>query len=285
MEYRGTASASRDRRPCVPANDTQGAIAASPRVSSRSRFLPRLAWHRGPRSRGQSLVEFAISVPVVLLMLLFGIDFGRVFLGWVTLNNTVREAANYAALYPTAWGSPATAASHPEYVRLIGSESSGINCTMPSTLPAPSFPNGTDIGSPAVVAITCRFSLITPLMSGILGSPINVSSSASFPIRSGVIAGVPVGSSLPQGTPSPTGTPSPSVDPSVAPSPTPVPNCIVPNLVSTNTSQATRTWTDAGFTATNLQFSPLVPPNGNITSQNLQSGSSQPCNSTMTVVH
>ena len=32
---------------------------------------------------GQSLVEFALTVPIILLIMLFAIDFGRVFLGWV----------------------------------------------------------------------------------------------------------------------------------------------------------------------------------------------------------
>jgi hypothetical protein len=233
------------------------------------------------RGRGQSLVEFAISIPLVLLMLLFGIDFGRVFLGWVTLNNTVREAANYAALYPTAWGSPAAAASHPEYVRLIGAESSGINCSMPATLPPPTFPNGTDIGSPAVVAITCRFSLITPLIKNILGSPISVSSSASFPIRSGVIAGIPVGSGLPQGTPTPSQAPG-SPPPSPTPAPTPA-MCSVPNLVGTTTNQAGQPWKAAGFGAGNLLFNPLVPPHYTIGHQTLSAAASVACTSTMTV--
>ena len=232
--------------------------------------------------RGQSLVEFAISIPVVLLMLLFGIDFGRVFLGWVTLNNTVREAANYAALYPTAWGTPAAATSHPEYVRLIGAEALGINCSMPATLPPPTFPNGTDIGSPAVVAITCRFSLITPVIGRILGSPISVSSSASFPIRSGVIAGIPVGSGLPQGTATPSQAPA-SQAPSPSPAPTPVPTCTVPDLKNKNTSAAGGIWTTAGFSASNLLYSPLVPPNYTIKTQSLTKNTTVVCTSTVTV--
>ena len=31
------------------------------------------------------MAEFALTVPMALLMVLFGLDFGRVFLGWVTL--------------------------------------------------------------------------------------------------------------------------------------------------------------------------------------------------------
>lgn len=219
-------------------------------------------------------------MPVVLLMVLFGIDFGRVFLGWVTLNNVAREAANYAAVNPTAWGSPATAASHAEYVRLIGAESQGINCKMPATLPAPTYPNGTDIGSPAVVSITCQFSLITPLIGNIVGNPVSVTSSASFPIRSGTIAGVPVGSTAPQGTP---GSTAPPATPGPSPAPTPVPTCTVPNFKNSNTSAAIGTWTGAGFTASHLLFNPLVPPNYTIKTQSLTKSSVVVCTSTMSV--
>jgi len=242
---------------------------------------------RRNRSRGQGLVEFAISLPVVLLMILFGVDFGRVFVGWISLTNAVREAASFAALNPTAWTAPGNPAVVTEYRRLITAEAANINCTLPGTLPDPTFPNGTDIGSPAVVAITCQFSLITPLISNILGSPIPVSASSSFPVRSGTINGTPTGGGLPSAgataipTPSQLPTQSPIPTPSAAP--TPVPTCTVPDFLNVNTSQATNKWTAAGFTANNLAFSPLVPPNYKIKSQTTSAGTSLPCSSSITV--
>ena len=48
------------------------------------------------RRRGQTLAEFAISLPI-LLLLLFGIlEFGRLFQSWVTIQNAARTAARYA---------------------------------------------------------------------------------------------------------------------------------------------------------------------------------------------
>lgn len=254
-------------------------------VTARRRLGRRL----GLNPRGQSLVEFAISFPVVMLMILFGIDFGRVFMGWVTLNNAVREAANFAAINPTAWTSPGNPAAQAEFTRLINSESSRINCTMPNPLPAPTFPSGQTVGSPVTVAITCRFSLITPLVGRILGSQINVSASASFPIRSGVIAGSGFSGGLPSFSPAPTVGPTPTVIPTATPFPTPsaiptpVPTCTVPDLVNTQTTQATKAWTDAGFSANNLTFNPLVPPNYKIRTQTLTRNTVLVCSSTMTV--
>jgi len=50
--------------------------------------------------RGQSLVEFALVLPLLLVLLLMAVDFGRVYFGWVTLTNASRVGANYAAAPP-----------------------------------------------------------------------------------------------------------------------------------------------------------------------------------------
>lgn len=240
---------------------------------------------RRHKGRGQSLVEFAITLPIVLLMVLFGIDFGRVYLGWVTLNNAVREAANFAAYNPTGW-SPRNNGVVTEYERLIATEAAAINCTLPAPIPDPSFPSGSSIGSPAVVAVTCQFSLITPLIGAILGQPLNVSASASFPIRSGAIQNIPVGTIAP--TPSgsiPTVEPPPTAEPppTVAPTPTPVPTCRVPNFRNDWTDDALVDWTGAGFNTNNMIFSPLVPPDYRIRTQTLTANQWVACDSTITV--
>src|SRR5262245_7941185 len=269
----------------------------TPRGNTRTAAVERAQTGRGGRRfgldpRGQSLVEFALAAPVVLLMVLFGVDFGRVFLGWVSLTNAARAAANFAAINPTAWGALPNSAAQAEFVNRINNETQGINCVLPAELPDPTFPSGTALGSPAVVSLTCRFSLITPIIGNIIGSSIPVSVTASFPIRSGMINGVPAtsGGTLPtiaptatpiMPTPSPSPTPTPVPTPVVTP--TPVPNCIVPDFKSTSTSTATATWVAAGFSASNLSFSPLVPPHFTIKHQTLTKGKSVPCTSAMTV--
>lgn len=229
---------------------------------------------------GQGLIEFAISLPVVLLMILMGIDFGRVFLGWVTLNQAVREAANFAAYNPDGW-SPKNAGVVTEYERLITTEAAAINCVLPTPIPDPAFPSGNGIGDPAVVAITCKFGLITPLISSIVGQQLNVSASASFPIRSGVIQGVPVGSAAPGPT---TSLPPASITPPPPPTETPIPMCTVPNLIGVESNKAVnQNWRPAGFDPNKLLFSPIPNPKYTIRSQSLPALSSQPCDSTMTV--
>ncbi len=48
-----------------------------------------------PKTRGQAFVEFALVLPVVLLMLFASVDFGRAYFGAVGLNQAAREGARY----------------------------------------------------------------------------------------------------------------------------------------------------------------------------------------------
>lgn len=52
------------------------------------------------RARGQSLVELALALPVLLLLLLGTIDLGQMFFDYIQLRNGVREGASYGARFP-----------------------------------------------------------------------------------------------------------------------------------------------------------------------------------------
>ena len=281
----------------------------------------RKAGQHKDRSRGQSMVEFALVLPLILLLMLIAIDFGRVFLGWVALNNSARVAANFAATNPNAWGASPDAAKQAEYQRLVDAESTRINCTIPTTVPNPTFPLGKSIGFPARAEITCQFAIITPIIGSILGPGLPVTASAAFPIRSGSIAGVPVDpipptpSPTPAPTPSPTPTPAPTPtpDPNASPTPTPDPNatptptpsptpvptpsptppptCTVPNFNNINTKDAPGIWgkghgqtPGAGFTLPVI-FNPLVSGNNHYTihTQSEDPGEVLLCASSITV--
>jgi len=45
------------------------------------------------KERGQSAVEFALVLPVLLLFFFFLIEFGRVFGSWLLITNAAREGA------------------------------------------------------------------------------------------------------------------------------------------------------------------------------------------------
>ena len=134
--------------------------------------------HDVGRTRGQSLAEFALVVPVLLLLLLIAIDFGRVYLGWVNLQNMARIAANYAANQPLTWNTAA-------FQNQISNDAKATNCDLVS-FPTPSF-SATTVGGTVRVDISCTFHPITPVISGILGSGVTVSASSVFPVKSSIV--------------------------------------------------------------------------------------------------
>lgn len=59
---------------------------------------PRPAKQSPPRHhrRGQTAVEFALTLPVLLLLMFGIVEFGRIFQSWVTIQNAARVAARFA---------------------------------------------------------------------------------------------------------------------------------------------------------------------------------------------
>lgn len=216
--------------------------------------------NRQRTARGQGLVEFALIVPLLMLVLLLGLDLGRVFFGWVGLTNATRIGASFAAAHSTAWGSPGSATERASYEEQILADADALNCTLPGTLPVPSFPTGTDLGDTAEVTLTCTFTLITPVLSALLGNTITISADSVFPVRAGVAATIPVSTPAP----TPTATPSPTPGPSATPAPTPQ-QCQIPSFVGAKANDAQTMWFAAGFTTT---VTITRPPNGNYTITN-----------------
>jgi hypothetical protein len=82
--------------------------------------------HRNRRYRGQTLVEFALTLPVLLLLIFGIIEFGRAFQAWITLENAAREAARYTTTgqYDTAKYNinellPCTPEANTEFVQVL----------------------------------------------------------------------------------------------------------------------------------------------------------------------
>lgn len=53
-----------------------------------------------PRERGQSLVELAIALIILILLLMGVIDLGRAFFTFMTLRDAAQEGAAYGSLFP-----------------------------------------------------------------------------------------------------------------------------------------------------------------------------------------
>lgn len=133
---------------------------------------------RRPRlneSRGQSLVEFALALPILLLLVFGIIDFGLGLKSYISLTNATREAARFAAV-GNPQGSPADCnGSTPTtvYGRLCYT-ADGLN--LANLSPSVSYPQGQAPGNSVVVSAQYRYNFVTPL-----GDFINFFSGGSLP--------------------------------------------------------------------------------------------------------
>ena len=92
--------------PAQPRGPLQGDLQGAP-IDSGTNALTDCRTHVPPSPlpmaahvRGQALVEFALVLPLLALLLVMALDFGRVFFGWVALQNAARIGANYAGHTP-----------------------------------------------------------------------------------------------------------------------------------------------------------------------------------------
>lgn len=140
------------------------------------------------RTRGQSLVEFALVLPLFLVFVAACLDLGRVFYANISLNNAAREGAMAAAQQPTSF--VANGACDPVTnmvtcrVQLESKDSMievadsdvGVACSVAG---CPELP-----GSFVTVEVRGSFRLITPLLSFVFGGQtLNLTSSATAQIE------------------------------------------------------------------------------------------------------
>lgn len=126
--------------------------------------------------RSQSLVEFSLVVPILMLLALGIVDFAMGFKSYVELTNATREGARYAVV-----GNPAGA--YP--TDCTGSDLGNVVSRVCRTADLPvadmqsvsvTYPNGHASGSSVVVTAQYRYNLITPL-----SSVVTLVSGGSFP--------------------------------------------------------------------------------------------------------
>src|SRR5688572_5807913 len=58
-------------------------------------------WWREPEQAGQSLIEFAITLPLLLLLVVGTVDLGAGFKTYIVLTNASREGARSISIFPS----------------------------------------------------------------------------------------------------------------------------------------------------------------------------------------
>ena len=169
--------------------------------------------------RGQSLVELSLMLPMLLLLTVVALDFGRVYLGYINVQNMARIAANLAANNPEAWSTTLDEDLQERYRNEILEDATQSNCELPVSGGEPVIPdtvftdtNGdgttTGLGDRVTVSISCQFAVATPLIANIVGGSIDVTAESDFPVKAGMTSVVVAGST--GGTPPPTNTSPPA---------------------------------------------------------------------------
>jgi Flp pilus assembly protein TadG len=77
--------------------------------------MPKLL--HGPGERGQDLIEFALIMPLLILLTLGVIEFGVIISNYNTLANAVREGARYGTTHPNEANSGACDSGLPGVVQ------------------------------------------------------------------------------------------------------------------------------------------------------------------------
>lgn len=116
--------------------------------------------------RGSSLVEFALVAPLLVLLLMGILDFGRLFQAWLVVTHAAREGARSAAV-----GKSSSEVRDQVFLASPGLDPNLLTITTQNAQGA--------TGSAVTVQVTYPVSMVTPLIGDILPqNPYAVTASA-----------------------------------------------------------------------------------------------------------
>ncbi len=125
-------------------------------------------------TRGQGLVEFALVLPLLVLIIFGVLDLGRAFYSLIAITNAAREGARYGAYHADDMTGVITATRREAIGSGIDLSSSPINVTCPDYID----PVGMcDRGEPITVSVRYDFELV---LGWLLPSPIQMTREASM---------------------------------------------------------------------------------------------------------
>lgn len=180
---------------------------------------------------GQSIVEFALIAPVVILLAMATWDGGSVLRDQVVLQQAARDGARARA---TAFGGATNAVVQDAVLASAQSDLPSLTVQMITVSPAP---------DPQSITVSVRYphALITPVLRQLWGGgsgTVTLQASSTFYVPQLTPTAAAIVPSTPTATPSPTPTLSPTPTPTATPSPTPaatpVPPYVCANTPNTN---------------------------------------------------
>jgi len=128
---------------------------------------------------GQGMVEFALVLPVMVLLMIGLIDIGRAVFGYNTIANASRESARVAIVNQTSVDVMAEALKQSVSLGLTAADVA-IAYGHPSGSGTCGTPIG--VGCLATVSVTYQYQPATPLIGQIIG-PITMSAATQMPVE------------------------------------------------------------------------------------------------------
>ncbi|MDX6399806.1 MAG: hypothetical protein QOF27_412 [Gaiellaceae bacterium] len=116
-----------------------------------------MAWlkHLGRRESGQSVVEFAMVVPLLCTLVLVFVDFGKSMNYWIDMTHVANQIARQAAV-----NSPVLTTLAAECAQLETTElRTGSSSIDPATITI-TYPSGQTAGNVATVQVAARYKFI-----------------------------------------------------------------------------------------------------------------------------
>ncbi|MGD1997027.1 MAG: TadE/TadG family type IV pilus assembly protein [Anaerolineae bacterium] len=107
------------------------------------------------KQSGQSLVEFALVLPVLLLILGGLVDLGRAYFSYVAVTDAAAEGAAYAAADPNNFG---------EIVERVQAASGGLVEIDPDAVEV-AYPPTIASGAPITVTVSYTYTVATPIIN------------------------------------------------------------------------------------------------------------------------
>lgn len=139
----------------------------------RKRFIK-----RKKREDGQAMVEFALILPIFLLILCGIIDFGWLFYNQLSLNNACREGARYAVVHTAENADTQAIINHIENTTTTVFANDGIDISVKYS--SPSDPTAGDV----TVDMKADISFFTPVLSTVLGKEKTITSTVIMKVES-----------------------------------------------------------------------------------------------------
>jgi Flp pilus assembly protein TadG len=197
---------------------------------------------RRRRPRGQTIVELALILPIMLVLLATASDLGRLFHSQIVVTNAARAGALEAARNPTSYQDGAGCDANTNRIMCaIARESAGSLLTItPADVDVACDPDpcAEALGNVIHVSVAGDFVLLTPFLGTFFGGQtLDLESTATAQIAVKPIiapSGSPTATPTPTPTPTPTLTPtpdplaSPTATPEPTPTPSPTPICFPP---------------------------------------------------------